>query len=78
MLRHFFRIFSGLVLASLFLTSLSLAQVSGPSLRGQVLDPSGAAIPALTVTVAGPAGTKLTAQTDDQGKYAFRNLPPGA
>jgi hypothetical protein len=43
-----------------------------------VLDPSGAAIPALTVTVAGPAGTKLTAQTDDQGKYAFRNLPPGA
>ena len=49
-----------------------------PSLRGQVLDPSGAAVPGLTVTVVGPTGMKLAVQTDDQGKYAFRNLAPGA
>ena len=43
-----------------------------------MLDPSGAAVPGLTVTVVGPAGAKVVAQTDEQGKYAFRNLPPGA
>jgi uncharacterized membrane protein YgcG len=47
-------------------------------LRGQVLDPSGAAVPGITVTVVGPTGTKLTAQTDEQGKYAFSKLAPGA
>jgi hypothetical protein len=68
---------NGFLIAILFLPAWVFAQTSGASLRGQVLDPSGAAIPALTVTVVRPAGTKLTAQTDDQGKYAFRNLAPG-
>jgi hypothetical protein len=62
---------TGFLLALLFLPSLVLAQTPSPSLRGQVLDPSGAAVPAITVEVAGPAGTKLVAQTDEQGKYAF-------
>jgi hypothetical protein len=48
------------------------------SLSGQVTDPSGLAIPAVTVEITGPGGTKLVAQTDDQGRYAFRNLPSGA
>jgi len=56
---------------------LILAQTSAPSLRGQVLDPSGAAVPAITIEVTGPTGIKLVAQTDDQGKYAFRSLVPG-
>jgi hypothetical protein len=47
-------------------------------LRGQVLDPSGAAVPALDVTVVGPTGTKVVVQTDGQGKYVFRSLSPGA
>jgi hypothetical protein len=67
-----------LLLSLLLLPTWVIAQTSAPSLRGQVLDPSGAAIPALTVTVVGPTGTKLVAQTDEQGKYAFRNLAPGA
>ena len=78
LLRNACRILNGLLLFSLlFLPALVFAQTSGPSLRGQVLDPSGAAVPALTVTVVGPTGTKLVAQTDEQGKYAFRNLAPG-
>jgi hypothetical protein len=67
----------GFLFALLFLPALVFAQTAGPSLRGQVLDPSGGAVPGLAVTVTGPAGAKLVAQTDDQGKYAFRNLSPG-
>ncbi len=76
--RYVCRMLNGLLIAILFLPALVFAQTSGPSLRGQVVDPSGAAIPALTVTVVGPAGTKLAVQTDDQGKYSFRNLAPGS
>jgi len=76
--RYVCRMLNGFLIAILFLPALVFAQTSGPSLRGQVVDPSGAAIPALTVTVVGPTGTKLVVQTDDQGKYAFRNLAPGA
>ena len=76
MLRNACRMLTGLVF--LFLPALVFAQTPAPSLRGQVLDPSGAAIPALTVTVVGPTGMKLAVQTDEQGKYAFRNLAPGA
>jgi hypothetical protein len=65
------------MLALLLLPALILAQTPAPSLRGQVLDTSGAAVPAITVAVTGPTGMKLVAQTDDQGKYAFRNLAPG-
>jgi hypothetical protein len=42
-----------------------------------VLDPSGAAVPGITVTVTGSTGIKFNAQTDEQGRYAFRNLAPG-
>jgi hypothetical protein len=66
------------LLLCLLLPAVLFAQTPAPSLRGQVLDPSGAAVPGLTVTVVGPTGMKLAAQTDDQGKYAFRNLAPGA
>ena len=80
MFRNLCRMRSGFLLASLFMLivpSLVLGQTSSPNLQGQVLDPSGAAIPALTVTLTGPAGKKLDVQTDEQGKYAYRNLAPG-
>ncbi len=79
-IRHGFT--SGILLAILLLPLTALAQSPGPnrtglpSLHGQVLDPSGAAVPAMDVHLAGPGGVKL-AQTDDQGKYAFRNLAAG-
>ena len=78
MSRNVCRMLNGFLLLFLFLPVLVFAQTSGPSLRGQVLDPSGAAVPALTITVVGPSGMKLAVQTDDQGKYAFRTLAPGA
>jgi hypothetical protein len=54
------------------------AAQAGGGLRGQVTDPSGAAVPAVTVTVIAPGGAALVAQTDEEGRYVFRNLPPGA
>jgi len=69
---------NGSLLVFLFLPGLVFAQSPAPSLRGQVLDPSGAAVPGIAVTVVGPTGMKLAVQTDEQGKYAFRNLAPGA
>lgn len=66
-----------MVLALCLFPALVYAQTSNPSLRGQVVDTSGAAVPAITVQVVGPRGTKLEAQTDEQGRYVFRALPPG-
>ena len=78
LLKNVRQILIGSLLLFLFLPGLVFAQTSGASLRGQVLDPSGAAVPGLTVTAVGPTGMKLAVQTDEQGKYAFRNLAPGA
>ncbi|HEV2494242.1 MAG TPA: carboxypeptidase regulatory-like domain-containing protein [Terriglobia bacterium] len=64
--------------ASSFLAAAVWAQSGSTSLSGQVTDPSGLAIPAVTVEITGPGGAKLVAQTDDQGRYVFRNLPAGA
>jgi hypothetical protein len=54
------------------------AQNPGGSLRGQVVDPTGGAIPGIPVTLVGPAGAKVVVQTSPEGRYVFRNLPPGS
>ena len=77
MLRSICQRHYGFLLLLSFLPALVFAQSSNPSLRGQVLDPSGAAVPGLAVTVAGPNKVVLVAQTDEQGNYAFRGLVPG-
>ena len=77
MVRNVFGILSGFLLLLLLVSTPALAQAPAPSLRGQVLDPSGGAVPGLTVTLVGPPGITLAAQTDEQGKYAFRSLAPG-
>ncbi len=53
-----------------------MAQGQG-SLRGQVLDPSGAAVPRATVTVTGASRVAKTARSDNDGTYAIAGLPPG-
>ncbi len=54
-----------------------LAQTGKGSLKGQVTDPSGAAIPAATITLVGPGHSTKVAHTDEQGRYTFSNLEPG-
>ncbi|HEU0186232.1 MAG TPA: TonB-dependent receptor [Blastocatellia bacterium] len=49
------------------------------SLAGQVLDPSGAAIPDAQVQLQSRnTGRRLTTNTDGQGKYVFSRLEPGS
>src|ERR1700732_3978570 len=61
----------------LLFANLSFAQSSSGVLRGQVTDPSGAAVTNATVVMTPPAGSPLTTQTNSQGTYEFKGLPPG-
>ena len=54
-----------------------LAQDAG-TLRGRVLDPSGAAIPKASVVLSGPNSTVKVVQTDSTGTYTSANLPSGS
>jgi len=77
LLKYLERIFLVMLGAACF-SAVLFAQSAGISLRGQVTDPSGAAIPAATVTVIGPGGATQAAQTDEQGNYVFHHLAAGA
>lgn len=68
----------GVIVASSLLSAGLLAQTSGGILTGQVKDQSGLPIAAVTVTLTGAGGAALVAQTNEDGKYVFRNLPTGA
>ena len=69
----------GLLLFVFLATNALCAQTGEVSLRGQVTDASGAAIAGVPITVSGPDGGIRETQTDDsEGRYVFRDLPPGA
>src|SRR3984957_4497917 len=53
------------------------AQAPLGSLIGQVTDPSGAAITGANVALTPVTGTPLTTQTNPQGIYEFKAVPPG-
>ena len=65
------------ILASSFLSGMLFAQSGDISLRGQVTDSSGAVVSAIAVTLGGSDGVVRKVQTNEEGRYAFRNLPPG-
>jgi len=68
-------------LASLLLASaLSSAQAgaqAGAALRGQVTDPSGAAITNANVMATPATGSPIATTTNGQGTYEFKSLAPG-
>ncbi len=64
------------VCLALLLPAALWAQTTG-SLRGQVTDPSGAAIPNASVTLTGPNNSVKVAQTDNAGNYTVNALPAG-
>jgi hypothetical protein len=62
----------------LFSPAAALAQATGGSIAGQVLDANGAAVPSATVTLRNEAnGQTLTAQTSESGAYNFPNVLVG-
>ncbi|MCU1330425.1 MAG: hypothetical protein JWN34_5795, partial [Bryobacterales bacterium] len=65
------------VIALLALTTLLHAQDRG-TITGQVLDTSGAIVPAAKITLTNPAnGQKTTVATDNSGSYTFLSLTAG-
>jgi hypothetical protein len=54
-----------------------LAQGNTASVRGQVTDPSGAAVVGATVLLTVPGGASMDTKTDNQGFYQFKDLAPG-
>jgi hypothetical protein len=54
-----------------------LAQTATGSLHGQVIDPSGGAVPNAPLLLTTPAGQTLTVKTNSAGTYEINNLAPG-
>jgi hypothetical protein len=63
------------VCVCLFVSSPALAQTA--SVRGQVVDQSGAVVPKATVTLTAPSGLVKTTTTVENGSYSFAGLLPG-
>lgn len=63
----------------LALAGLVLGQSGAPGLRGRITEPSGAAIPHASITVAGKgAAQSRSVQTNAEGAYAVSGLAPGS
>ncbi len=75
--------FCGVIAASIMFFALGpnvtmLAQVATASINGIVKDPTGAAIPAATVSLTNVAtGVTATTKTNSVGQYVILNIPPG-
>jgi hypothetical protein len=64
-------------LALCLFTAASLAAQTAATVRGVVLDPSGAAIPNAALDLSGPNGAHQTAETNEAGGYSVSGLAPG-
>lgn len=76
---HIFRASTCLTLLLLFLLPAALmAQTSSAALSGRILDPTGAAIPGVTITATNVAtGFSRTTVSASDGTYRFATLPVG-
>ena len=71
------RFFVTLALFFFLVLSASWAQDASGALRGQVTDPSGAAITGATVVMTPATGSPVVAQTNAQGMYELKALSAG-
>lgn len=69
--------FLALTLTIIFSAANLFAQATG-SIKGQVLDPSGAVVAGASVTVKSASGQTATATSNAQGSYEIKGLAPGA
>ena len=73
------------VLMFVFAACLALFAISGAtaqtlttgSIEGTVVDPNGAAVPGITVTVTREGGTPISVATDDNGMFRISQIEPG-
>jgi hypothetical protein len=78
-LRVFYRciVLAGALLFAGFAGNAARAQEAAGTLRGQVTDPSGAAVPGATVLVTTASGAATTAATNREGIFEVTGLVPG-
>jgi hypothetical protein len=69
--------FAFIVLLMLLCVFPSFAQQAAGALRGQVTDPSGAAISGASVIMTPATGSPIVVQSNGQGMYEFKSLPAG-
>ena len=74
----YLRLWIFITLAPFVLVAWSFGQSGTGGVRGQVTDSSGAAVPAIAVTAVAANGAAQQVQTDEEGRYVFQNLAPGA
>jgi hypothetical protein len=65
------------VFAAMFAAALAAQAPTGGALRGQVTDPSGAAVVGATVLLTTPSGAAMDTTTNKDGVYEFKDLAPG-
>jgi hypothetical protein len=63
---------------TLGMTGAVLAQSTRGSIRGTVLDPSGALVPGSQITVTNASGFSRTTRSSATGSFAVPNLAPGS
>ncbi len=64
--------------AVLFCSSLLFAQTNTTALSGMVLDPSGAVLPGVSITITNTAtGSVQSTQTKSKGDFSFEQIAPG-
>ncbi|HKC63918.1 MAG TPA: carboxypeptidase regulatory-like domain-containing protein, partial [Pyrinomonadaceae bacterium] len=78
-MRSFRKLFCRVVILASFLSfsTITFAQQSSATLRGQVADELGGLVVGATVTVSDASGVAKSTTTDDQGRYSFSSLAPG-
>ena len=67
----------GLILAVAGLNAINAFGQANGILRGQITDPSKAAVISATVVLTTPSGSAMTATVGKDGSYEFKNLAPG-
>ena len=72
-----FRFLVALIVLTASLNISAVSQIGSGAVRGQVTDPSGAAVTKATVVVKGAGGESRTVRSDQEGAYEFTGLAPG-
>ncbi len=76
--KRFFLLLS-IITTVLFLNALMFGQETTGEIQGTVKDTAGAVVPNATITIKGVSvGLTRTIQTDDNGSFRARQLPPGS
>src|ERR1700747_3118104 len=63
---------------TLLMIGSCFAQTQTGMIRGQVTDPSGAALVGAAVLLTTPSGASMDTATNKEGVYEFKNLAPGS